>query len=253
MTPVALETVPKVRNKAKKILADAKKQVIKELKRHEKLAKDDDNNGGQTTDDLIGGISLEEIKKLTTVAPDLETVGADGGNRFLAELALPGRDDLFGQVNERAVAYARARAAELVTDIDDVTRSRLKDIIAGGLADNVGLDGIIDKVNADESGLFDEDRADLIARTEVAAANGNGSLEGMRLAQKAGVKLKKIWIPDDLACDECLDNGDAGPIDLDENFPTGDDAPPAHPNCRCDMASEIEEEEQDEDGTDDDE
>ena len=29
----------------------------------------------------------------------------------------------------------------------------------------------------------------------------------------------------------------AGAIGLDEDFPSGDDAPPAHPNCVCDVAA----------------
>ena len=38
---------------------------------------------------------------------------------------------------------------------------------------------------------------------------------------------------DDTCCDDCEANEAAGLIDLDEAFPSGDDSPPAHPNCRC--------------------
>jgi hypothetical protein len=31
----------------------------------------------------------------------------------------------------------------------------------------------------------------------------------------------------------CQDNEDEGPIPIGETFSSGDDAPPAHNNCRC--------------------
>jgi SPP1 gp7 family putative phage head morphogenesis protein len=161
------------------------------------------------------------------------------GEYVLGEVGLAQDTELFNQVSDRAVNYARERAGELVSDIDEVTRRDLRNVIAQGLEDNLSMDELSDLIET--SYAFSEQRADIIAQTEIARANGNGSLEGMRLAREAGVRIKKVWIPDAEACEECQENGDAGPIDLDENFPNGDDAPPAHPNCRCDMASEVDE------------
>ena len=31
----------------------------------------------------------------------------------------------------------------------------------------------------------------------------------------------------------CVENAEAGTIGIDENFPSGDEAPPYHPNCFC--------------------
>ena len=177
---------------------------------------------------------------LVDIENDLLGVTREAGQSFLVQLKIPNQQDLFGQVNERAVAWAKEHAADLVTGIDETTRADLRDIIAGGLEDNVGLDGIIERLQ--DAYPFSAQRAELIARTEVATANGQGALEGMRLARERGVKLKKVWVPDDEACDVCVENGDAGPIDIDEDFPSGDDTYPAHPNCECDVASEVEEE-----------
>lgn len=132
-------------------------------------------------------------------------------------------------MNDRAVAWAKARAAELVTGIDDATRNELKDLIAEGLEDNIGMDAIADNIR--DAYAFSADRAELIARNEVAMANQAGALEGMKAAKGAGVKLKKVWVPDADACPICEENGDDGPIDLDDQFSSGDDAPTAHPNC----------------------
>jgi SPP1 gp7 family putative phage head morphogenesis protein len=156
-------------------------------------------------------------------------------------LKLPGQSDLFDQVNDRAVAYAKARAAELVTGIDDATRNELKDIIADGLAENIGMDAIADNIR--DAYAFSEDRAELIARTEVTMANQNGALEGMKLARGAGVKLTKSWVPDADACPECEDNGNDGEIELEDQFSSGDDCPPAHPNCECSVVSNVYDEE----------
>ncbi len=102
--------------------------------------------------------------------------------------------------------------------------------------------------NIREAYAFSDDRAELIARTEIAMANQTGALEGMKLARGAGVKLKKVWVPDADACDVCQENADDGPIDIDDDFPSGDDQPTAHPHCECVIASEIEEGEETEEG-----
>ncbi len=95
--------------------------------------------------------------------------------------------------------------------------------------------------------FFSEERATLIADTEVAMANGQGALAGYREAQAAGVKLKKIWVTDDDPCDECQENADAGAIDVDDEFPSGDDAEIAHPGCRCHTESVVEYDEHEDD------
>lgn len=44
---------------------------------------------------------------------------------------------------------------------------------------------------------------------------------------------EKSWDQGGDACPECQDNAGAGWIPFDEDFPSGDDSPPAHPNCDC--------------------
>lgn len=43
----------------------------------------------------------------------------------------------------------------------------------------------------------------------------------------------KRWITDGNPCAVCDENSLAGAIPIDEDFPSGDDEPTAHPNCRC--------------------
>lgn len=237
-----------MRAKALKALRATRTEVIAHFKkRAAKIAKDADDDA----DDIMSGMTLGEIKALALIDDDLAGVATDGGELFISQLKVAAQDEMFGQVSQRAVAYARDRAAELVTQIDESTRDEIRDIISAGLESNIGMDAIADQLQ--DAYAFSEERADLIARTEIAMANQNGVLEGMRAARNAGVRLKKVWLPDAEACDDCQDNGDDGAIDIDEAFSTGDDAPPAHPNCRCDMASEVEEDSEGEADAGDDE
>jgi len=52
--------------------------------------------------------------------------------------------------------------------IDEATRDELQDIISQGLSDNIGSDAIAQAV--EDAGAFSEERAGLIADTEIASA-----------------------------------------------------------------------------------
>jgi hypothetical protein len=80
-----------------------------------------------------------------------------------------------------------------------------------------------------DSSAFGRDRAEMIARTELIRASNQGTLNGF---QASGVVLQKEWTTFD-PCPICEENEEQGPIDLGDEFASGDDAPPAHPNCKC--------------------
>jgi hypothetical protein len=44
---------------------------------------------------------------------------------------------------------------------------------------------------------------------------------------------EKSWVGG--TCEACQENADAGWIPIDDAFPSGDDEPPAHPNCECEL------------------
>lgn len=182
------------------------------------------------------------------VAEELEAVAADAGRRALAQVGAASRAELVDRVNARAVAAARARAAEMVgmrfdaegrlvpsadatMVITEATRERLRETIASGLERNLGLDAIAEAIEADDT--FSEERAARIAEYEVASANGAASLEGYQEAAEAGVSVRKAWWAEEGCCAVCQANADAGAIELDEAFPSGDGTTPAHPSCRC--------------------
>jgi|GEM_PF-6335005 len=161
----------------------------------------------------------------------LAGVGSDAAGAVLGQVGLTGDDAIVDRVSAAAVQAARDQAAELVSQVDESTRDMLRDVIADGLEQNLGTDGIADLIQ--ESAAFGDDRAQLIAHTEVRNANERGALEGMRGARDAGVNIKKEVLLGPNACEVCIENADAGPIDVDESFPSGDLAPGFHVRCEC--------------------
>lgn len=186
------------------------------------------------------------------VEPIIEEIAKDQAYAALAQVGIDveARPEVLNVVDARAVAYARNRAAELVgMRRDDLGRlvenpraewaitDSTRDFLRGDVTQAIEEGWSNQKLAAEigKSYGFSKDRALTIARTETNYAASKGALEGYKAS---GVVQGKVWLTadDDLVSEECEANGDAGVIGLDEDFPSGDDAPPVHPNCRCAVA-----------------
>jgi hypothetical protein len=216
---------------------------------------DHDHNDRAHADMLWGQIVNEvDISGINDVAEDSEAyiaeVAQDSAGQLLAQLGVDDKNSLVDQVNERAAAWAKDRAAELVSfdddadaSIVDATIEGIRRIVTNGLLDNIGKDEIADAIEAGYA--FSPERADLIARTEISRANSMGSLVGARGARdELGMDLKKEWSTagdDKVDEDICQPNEDQGPIGLDDYFDSGDESVPGHPNCRCVMVYQVDE------------
>jgi len=252
--PATRRAMRRITDRLEKALAATRSDAVASLRGLAKLTKagpdhDDSESLRRALDAYLDGLDFADLRAVAPeVADELESVAADAGRRALVQLGAADRDALVNQVNARAVAAARARAAEMVgmrfdadgalvpsanadMTITEATRARLRESIASGLERNIGLDAIADEIEADYA--FSEDRAGRIAEYEVASANGAASVEGYRGAAEDGVSVRKAWWAEEGCCAVCQANADAGAIDLDEDFPSGDEASPAHPSCRC--------------------
>lgn len=206
---------------------------------------------------IATAIDLGSLDVLLGVVPgELERVASDSGRLALAQLGVGQRAELVGQVNDRAVAYSKDRAAELVGKkwvdgelvdnpnaewvISDTARDELRQVIADGLERNLGRDAIRDAVET--MGAFSQARAEVIANTEIGRANSVGALDGYRAARDAGVTVKKAWLCDTEPCPVCLRNQAQGGVGLEEAFESGDLTPLAHPGCECTLTPVVEEE-----------
>lgn len=153
--------------------------------------------------------------------------------------------------NDRAAEWAKERSAEMVGmkwidgrlednpdaewSIDQSTRDMVAELVTQAIEEGWSNDRLASEIG--DSDAFSDSRAEMIARTETAMADVQGNMAAYGAAQEAGIELLKEWLTvgDDAVSDDCQANEDAGPIPLDDAFPSGADAPPEHPNCRCDV------------------
>lgn len=179
----------------------------------------------------------------------IKNVFADGAEQGSGQIGVAVSTD---QMNERALLFAQERGAELVGmrnigtketpvwvpnpnakwTISDSTREYIRADIEQAINEGWSTDKLKDTLS--ENYAFSDSRAETIARTEIAKADMEGNMAAYRAS---GVVMGKEWVlgneGDGIECDECMANAAQGPIDLNESFNSGDDAPPLHPNCRC--------------------
>jgi hypothetical protein len=136
--------------------------------------------------------------------------------------AARGTEAAVGSAVEAAAAYADDRAGSLITGIDDTTEERVQGIIASAVQGGQSDAEVSDRLAA----LFGGDRADFIARTEMATAWNTGVAQAIA---DAGEDYVAVSDPDECGEDVC---------DVDGEIWTTDEAlaePLGHPNCGRDF------------------
>lgn len=135
-----------------------------------------------------------------------------------------------------AAAQQAARLADLLQQADvvirgisDTTLGDIAEALAEGAASGDSVEGIAEALRGV---LGDEDRAAVIAHTELARAQSAASLETYRFNGVQG----KGWLTYQ-PCPVCRQN-EGVVVPLDGPFPSGDQMPPAHPRCRCSLVPE---------------
>jgi hypothetical protein len=254
--PKARRAAVSLRKAVSPILQKAGDEVAAEVGRKLRgLGKAADDTGGLMNAALAAKLAKEaDLRALDAIASasfdDLFEIASDSTELALASVGVKAEGDLVDQVHQRAVDYAKRRGAELVSldgdkNIVDATRAAIQTAIFEGLEANIGADAIADSIQA--STAFSAYRAELIADTEIAFANADGKLAGWNAAADTGLTLTHSWQTsnDGDCCDECQGNEDQGAIPIDEAFESGDDAEPAHPNCKCVTYAEVVDEESD--------
>lgn len=122
---------------------------------------------------------------------------------------------------------ARKQAASLVKGINQTTKDRINQSIRTSL--ELG-ESDLDAAERISNILNDPNRALTIARTESVNSYNQGLLT---FGDKSGAVAKQWY---DVGADDiCAENSAQGAIDIGDDFESGDNAPPAHPNCRCGM------------------
>lgn len=183
-------------------------------------------------DDIINGEDDDEY-----VASVIRVIGlsAVGGMNLFKENINLGID--YTLINDRALDWARNYTYDLISKHTGGIDATTREAVSGAIQRFVDTPGFTIGDAIDQlSNYFSDERARMIATTEITRAYGQGN-------QIAAEKLKedfpditvvKTWHTnnDDRVCDIC------GPLEgkevsVDEDFDTEIDEPPAHINCRC--------------------
>jgi phosphohistidine phosphatase len=122
--------------------------------------------------------------------------------------------------------------AKLGKDIDATSRDRMVTALTNTLEKGGTYQDAVAAIKDTMDG-FKDSRAAAIARTELADAYNQSMLNSAKEVDGA----QKQWEPDGTCCEEiCQPNVDQGAIDVDDDFDSGDDAPPGHTNCDCSLS-----------------
>lgn len=258
-TPAYHQAVHKIDAAVKKVFRRQKDRAIAESKRlllktrmFVKAESDDpsDFDPGAVGDSIYDDV-FEEFRSLPPhVRPAIEQAMLSGINTAMLQLELHDTQ-LIAAANTIAAEYASDRAAELVGmkyddegnlvenpnaewAISDTTRDKIKRIVADAFEGETSVKSIAAKIQQaleeDDAGIFTDERATTIAKTEVANAQAGGNFE---VWKKSGLVQTVKWtVSADEPCDECAGNEDQE-VEFGKPFDSGDLMPPAHPNCRC--------------------
>ena len=163
------------------------------------------------------------------LADQLTQIYISGTAEMVSWAGLPFEGPPMGE----AVAYARAEAARLVTEMDQVTKDRLASMIGDAIENKRGVPGLARDIHGEFEDMS-RYRSRVIARTETADALTNASLNKM---DEMGVTGKEwVTVGDDRVSDDCRANEGQGPIPTKKAFTSGKMGPPQHPQCRCALA-----------------
>jgi hypothetical protein len=154
---------------------------------------------------------------------------------------------LFGLDNPWFYDYLREQSGYLIQGIDETTRAFTAELLWGASGGHGDLEygaswaktaqvvrQVSDQVGS-ELRAISAYRAELITLTELARAE---SFATMASLWTLGAR-QKIWLVNAEACKVCVGNAEAGNIPLTQDFPSGVQAPPAHPKCRCSVAGAV--------------
>lgn len=157
--------------------------------------------------------------------------------RAIREDALITVERRFGQeLIDELREQALREAFELVRNIPNTLKEELRDLARETMMEFKTHEDFARALSR-RWAEFSRERAELIARTEWARVAGRVTVELYRMQ---GTR-KKVWytVGDARVCAICQQNAAAGPIPIDEPFPSGVDTVPAHPRCRCNVAGAI--------------
>ena len=246
------------------VMGERARSIVKKVKRNyaslveakklQKAAPAIDELVQHMLDDLgIEDASQDMVDEMTAEMMGIYEQAAQEG---LAQVKLEPTDEITNHLDIKAKEYAEERGAELVGkkmvdgvlvdnpdadwSIAETTREELRGTVVDAVEGGWSVDKLEDAIL--NSGAFSEPRALMLARTELAFAHVAGNVAGWRESGQVTGKRSLLGDLHDHE-DECDDNANEGVIPFDATFSSGDDFPPYHPNCICDVEPVLAEDE----------
>ncbi len=140
-----------------------------------------------------------------------------------------------GPPMRQAVEWAEKHCAELVTRMNEETKTRLAQVISDGIQNKRGIEGLARDIRKEFDDMS-KTRSKLIAQTETNTALSTGSFDRMKAMGVTG----KQWITvgDSKVRPAHQRNEEAGVIPIDQPFPDGSMiVPGVDPfGCRCTLS-----------------
>ena len=148
----------------------------------------------------------------------------------------------FALDDPKATAWAKERAAEAVTEVNDTTKETIRNMVSKGIEEGKDYDTVARQI----SKRFEEfavgkpqahiqSRAHLVAINENSIAYEHGQRELVDEITDTGIDMAKSWatVGDNNVSDGCQRNAGDNWIKSDAAFSSGDQNPPRFPGCRC--------------------
>ena len=198
-------------------------------------------------DEILRDLPAKEMLAIAVIEGGRRTL-LKGGKRSVKPLDLKTVGIDFSLQHPDAVNYLTGKRRLLLSDyrgtITNTTNQGIKKIVSKGVSEGKSYSAIATEIRGQfDKGVFSRARAELIGSHEMKEAYNFGKtvpIDEFR-AKYPNRRVEKEWITvsDERVTEECLENGDAGWIDYDEVFPSGDPYPPRFPGCRCSWSSKI--------------
>jgi hypothetical protein len=196
----------------------------------------DDPDGWDWLDNTLKAFSTDLAYRLNTYLVQLYLQGSMQVMTYgINKMGIPIQFE--GPPMRAAVEWADKYCAQLVTNLDDESKSQIAKIISDGIDNKSGIDGISRDIRAQFEDMS-KYRADMIARTETSHALRTATVDRIKTF---GSQYGKEWIlgsgGKEGNCEECIKNADAGVIPVDQDFPIPEDE--IHPNCTCTISPAV--------------
>lgn len=136
-----------------------------------------------------------------------------------------------GMTADQAATYATEQTDTVIAGLDETSTNMIANAVGAGIKQRLGVPGTAKLIQEAVDGMSTW-RSELIANYQMNDAMSQAYLAKLK---RNAVEMKQ-WILGPDPCEICQENAEASPIPVDEDFPSGDDAPPAHVNCVCAVA-----------------